>query len=91
MQEDELEGSEFADLKVEFTPLGLGKLMFTRQEIELILNENPDSIDEQIKAGQLITQAEMRVVVVRQAKNGSSESQKMVETWRMEIHMNQAL
>jgi len=80
------------DEEIEFTPQGLGKLMFSNQEIKIILeSEDDESFENEVLRGQLITQAEMRFTVIRQSKNGSSEAQKMIEKWRQELNLLTAM
>jgi uncharacterized protein YjcR len=69
----------------------LGKLFFSHKEIETILYTNPDSIEGAIKKGQLLSDAEIRKVVIQQAKSGSGEAQKIVETWKNAIKFENAL
>ena len=59
----------------------LGKLLFTLDEIKIILNTNPTSLETAILKGQLTTEAEVRKTVIAQAKGGSGEAQKLVEKW----------
>jgi hypothetical protein len=82
---NENNGEDFED--IDFSPEGLGKLMFSKQEVNIILSTDEFDFDTQVLKGQLITQAEMRNMVVRQAKNGSAEAQKLIEKWRQEIAM----
>lgn len=69
----------------------LGKLFFTQKEIETILFTNPDTIQGAIRKGQLLSDAEVRKVVIQQAKSGSGEAQKIVENWKNAIKFENAL
>ncbi|MEA5458687.1 hypothetical protein VB796_06550 [Arcicella sp. LKC2W] len=69
----------------------LGKLFFTQTDIETILYTNPDSIQGAIRKGQLLSDAEVRKVVIQQAKSGSGEAQKIVENWKNAIKFENAL
>ncbi len=70
----------------------LGSLFFTRKEIELILMIEPNTVQNAILKGQLLAEAEVRKVVVQQAKSGSGEAQRIVQSWvsriRFENKMN---
>lgn len=59
----------------------LGNLLFTQEEIKIILNTSPTTIQTAILKGQLTTEAEVRKTVIQQAKGGSGEAQKLVEKW----------
>lgn len=83
-----MKGNDDVDVEaIDFTPEGLGKLMFSNSQIHIILHTEDESFETQVLKGQLITQAEIRTTVVRQAKNGSNEAQKQIELWRQEIAM----
>ena len=69
----------------------LGKLFFTEDEIEIILSGEVKDVKTAIKKGQLISDAELRKTVVQQAKSGSGEAQKMVESWKSTIRFYQKL
>jgi hypothetical protein len=69
-------------------PEFLGKLLFTDDEVELMLTECPIGLKNQVLKGQLITQAEIRHTIIRQAKAGSAEAQKMTEKWMQRIRIN---
>jgi hypothetical protein len=64
-----------------------GALLFTEQEVELILTKEPNTVKNAILKGQLITEATIRQVVIEQAKNGSSEAQKIVMKWQQKINL----
>lgn len=63
----------------------LGKLLFTRKEIELILSIEPTTLQNAILKGQLLADAEIRKVIVQQAKGGSGEAQRIVQAWTSRI------
>lgn len=65
-----------------------GALLFTEDEIKLILTQEPTTTQNAILKGQLMTEAEMRTVVIQQAKNGSSEAQKIVIKWLQRIKIS---
>jgi hypothetical protein len=69
----------------------LGSLFFTRSEIELILNIKPDNIQNAILKGQLKSDAEVRKVVVQQAKSGSGEAQRLVQSWLSRIRFENSM
>lgn len=62
-------------------PSQLGELLFSAEEIKLILLSEPETFELQVKQGQLLTESAVRKVVVEQAKAGSSEAQKLVQKW----------
>lgn len=64
-----------------------GALLFTEKEIEIILTKEPNTVKNAILKGQLITEATIRQVVIEQAKNGSSEAQKIVMKWQQKINL----
>lgn len=63
----------------------LGKLFFTQSEIELILTIEPTTLKNAILKGQLLADAEIRKVIVQQAKGGSGEAQRIVQEWMSRI------
>lgn len=63
----------------------LGKLFFTHKEIELILSIEPDTLKNAILKGQLQAEAEVRQVIVNQAKGGSGEAQRIIQAWMSRI------
>lgn len=63
----------------------LGKLFFTRKEIQLILFIEPTTLENAILKGQLIADAEIRKVIVQQAKGGSGEAQRIIQEWMSRI------
>lgn len=63
----------------------LGKLFFTGKEIELILSIEPVTLKNAILKGQLLADAEIRKVIVQQAKGGSGEAQRIVQEWMSRI------
>ena len=67
----------------------LGALLFTNREIEIIINASPTDLKMAIVKGQLLTEAEVRKVVIDQAKAGSGEAQKLVQKWLTKIKMEQ--
>ncbi|MDI9870572.1 hypothetical protein [Flectobacillus roseus] len=70
----------------------LGKLFFTPKEIKVILFPPAEgNIDIAILRGQLISDAEIRKVIIQQAKAGSAEAQKIVEQWKIRISQERAL
>ena len=70
----------------------LGKLFFTPREIKIILFPPTEAnIDIAILRGQLISDAEIRKVIIQQAKAGSAEAQKIVEQWKIRISQEKAL
>lgn len=64
-----------------------GALLFTEEEVEIILTKEPNTVKNAILKGQLITEATIRQVVIEQAKNGSSEAQKIVMKWQQKINL----
>lgn len=69
----------------------LGKLFFTSSEIHTILHMKADTIPGAIRKGQLLADAEVRKVIIQQAKSGSGEAQKIVENWKNAIKFENAL
>ena len=69
----------------------LGSLFFTKSEIELILSIEPDNLTNAILKGQLKADAEVRKVVVQQAKSGSGEAQRLVQSWLSRIRFENAM
>ena len=65
----------------------LGGLLFTEEQILLILNQFPSDFSSKILKGQLITEAKVRQMVIAQAIGGSSEAQKLVEKWIQKIKL----
>ena len=63
----------------------LGKLFFTGKEIELILSIEPVTLKNAILKGQLLADAEIRKVIVQQAKGGSGEAQRIIQEWMSRI------
>lgn len=64
-----------------------GTLLFTEEEVKLILTKEPNTIENAILKGQLMTEATVRKVIIEQAKNGSSEAQKIVLKWQQKINI----
>ncbi len=56
----------------------LGKLFFTRKEVMIILTHDVQTLQQAILKGQLQEEAEVRKVIIQQAKSGSGEAQKLV-------------
>ncbi len=73
------------------TPSQLGELLFNASEINLILDSTPETFELQVRQGQLITEAAVRLIVIQQAKAGSSEAQKMVEKWLNRLKIEELL
>lgn len=69
----------------------LGSLFFTKSEIEIILTLQPDNLKNAILKGQLKADAEIRKVVVQQAKSGSGEAQRLVQSWVSRIRFENAM
>lgn len=67
----------------------LGALLFTQDEIQTIMTATPSDLPTAILKGQLLTQAEIRRVVIAQAKAGSGEAQKLVEKWLLKLKIAQ--
>ena len=63
----------------------LGKLFFTGKEIELIISIEPVTLKNAILKGQLLADAEIRKVIVQQAKGGSGEAQRIIQEWMSRI------
>lgn len=59
----------------------LGELLFTEEQIIIIQNTTNNDFSSRVIRGQLITQAKMRQMVIAQAIGGSSEAQKIVNSW----------
>lgn len=68
----------------------LGGLFFTENEIYIILTESPEDLRTSILKGRLLADADIRHVVISQAKGGSDQAQKLVEKWKMEIAIEAA-
>lgn len=69
----------------------LGKLFFTRKEIELILSIEPTNLQNAILKGQLLADAEIRKVIVQQAKGGSGEAQRIIQEWMSRIRFENVI
>ena len=67
----------------------LGALLFSEHEIKIILTAEPTDLKTAILKGQLMTEAEVRKIVIQQAKSGSGEAQKLVEKWTQRIKIQQ--
>jgi glycyl-tRNA synthetase beta subunit len=67
------------------------KLFFTEEEIIIILTESPEDYRTAIRKGRLISDATIRKKVVSQAGEGIAEAQKLVEKWKMEIAIREAI
>jgi len=65
-----------------------GALLFTEKEVKLILAKEPNTVENAILKGQLLTEATIRKVIIEQAKNGSSEAQKIVLKWQNQIKIS---
>ncbi|GAB2648601.1 hypothetical protein GCM10027035_47940 [Emticicia sediminis] len=65
-----------------------GALLFTEKEVKLILTKEPNTVENAILKGQLLTEATIRKVIIEQAKNGSSEAQKIVLKWQNAIKIS---
>lgn len=65
-----------------------GALLFTEKEVKLILTKEPNTVENAILKGQLLTEATIRKVIIEQAKNGSSEAQKIVLKWQNAIKVS---
>lgn len=65
-----------------------GALLFTEKEVKLILSKEPNTVENAILKGQLLTEATIRKVIIEQAKNGSSEAQKIVLKWQNQIKIS---
>ena len=65
----------------------LGELLFSENQILIILNQNPVDFSSKILKGQLISEAKVRQMVIAQAIGGSSEAQKLVEKWIQKIKL----
>ncbi len=65
-----------------------GALLFTEKEVKLILTKEPNTVENAILKGQLLTEATIRKVIIEQAKNGSSEAQKIVLKWQNQIKIS---
>lgn len=69
----------------------LGSLFFTKEEIEIILSIEPTNLHNAILKGQLKSDAEIRKVVIQQAKSGSGEAQRLVQSWVSRIRFQNAM
>lgn len=67
-----------------------GGLFFTEAEIKIILTESPDDFRTSVLKGRLVQEALIRQVVVDQAKGGSDQAQKLIETWKAKIALEAA-
>ncbi len=65
-----------------------GALLFTEKEVKLILTKEPNTVENAILKGQLLTEATIRKVIIEQAKNGSSEAPKIVLKWQNQIKIS---
>ncbi|MER0442700.1 hypothetical protein [Emticicia sp. W12TSBA100-4] len=65
-----------------------GALLFTEKEVKLILTKEANTVENAILKGQLLTEATIRKVIIEQAKNGSSEAQKIVLKWQNAIKVS---
>lgn len=78
---------EYIDLmEAEF----FGALFFTEAEIAIILTESPQDFRTSVLKGRLQKDAEIRKIVIAQAELGSDQAQKLIETWKMRIALEEA-
>lgn len=68
----------------------LGGLFFTEAEIVIILTESLEDFRTCILKGRLMKDADIRRIVIDQAIAGSDQAQKLVETWKMRIALEEA-
>ena len=63
----------------------INNFIITGRQIELILSIEPNTLKNAILKGQLQAEAEIRQVVVNQAKSGSGEAQRIIQGWMSRI------
>lgn len=71
----------------ELSPEDLGALLFTEDEVSIIMNTDVTDFSTAVLKGQLVAQAKMRQTVLLQANAGSGEAQKLVEKWTLRIRL----
>lgn len=68
----------------------LGGLFFRQSEIEIMMNQNPNTPELAIKQGRFRAMIEIRETIIEQATQGSDAAQKMIEKWIKEIAIEEA-
>lgn len=71
----------------ELSPEDLGALLFTEEEVSVIMNTDAEDFSTAVLKGQLVAQAKIRQTVMLQAAAGSGEAQKLVEKWIQRIRL----